>query len=83
MFCNSAPIGATLLNGTVYAQIEPNTTIQFTVETSGFYIIMLHVSAFTAIMRQNLYKNVQKKVNINVKRGFSVTSKVMFVYTLS
>ena len=81
--CNSAPIGTALLKGTVDAQIEPNTTIQFTVNTSGFYIIMLHVSAITAIMRQNLYKNVQKKLNINVKRDFSVTSIVMFVYTMS
>jgi hypothetical protein len=43
---------------------------------------MLHVSAITAIMRKNLYKNIQK-VNINVERGFSFTNIVMFVYTLS
>jgi hypothetical protein len=50
-------------------QIESKTTIQFIVKTSSFYIIMLHVSAIKAIIRQNLYKNLQRKGNTDVARG--------------
>ena len=67
--CNSAPIGEALLKGAVDAQIKPNTAVQFTVKISGFHIIMLHVSAITAIMRQNLYKNVQKKLILMLKEA--------------
>lgn len=40
-------------------------------------MIMLHVSAITAINRQNFYKNVQRKVNIEEERGLSLTSIVL------
>lgn len=41
-------------------------TQQIIAKKSGFYIIMLHVSASTAITRLSLYKNVQRKVNMTV-----------------
>jgi hypothetical protein len=44
---------------------------------------MLHVSAITAIIRQNLYKNIQRKVNNNDERGISLTSVVVLLCVLS
>jgi hypothetical protein len=46
----------------------------FIIKTSGFYIIVLHVSAIMATIRQNLYKNAQRKVNIDDKRDLSLVS---------
>jgi hypothetical protein len=37
------------------ASLPPN---WFTVKASTFYIIMLHVSTVTVIIRQNFYKNI-------------------------
>jgi hypothetical protein len=32
--------------------------------TRGFYVIMLHVPVITAVIRQSLYKDVRRRVNI-------------------
>jgi hypothetical protein len=44
-----------------------------------FYIIMLIVSTIGAIIRQNLYKNMKRNLNIHYERSFSLTSIVTFV----
>jgi hypothetical protein len=44
---------------------------------------MLHVSAITAIIRQNIYKSVRRTINIYDKIGFSLTIVVILVCILS
>ena len=77
--CNSAPIGAALLKGTVDTQIERNTTVQFTVKTSVFLHNYATCFGHYGHHKAKSEKKAQKKLNINVKRGFSVTSIVIFV----
>jgi hypothetical protein len=55
----------------------------FTVKTLSFYVIMLHVSATMATIRQNLHKNVQRKVNNDGERRPSLTSIITLVHILS
>ena len=47
----------------------------FIVKASSFYVIMLCVSAMMAVVRKNLYKNMQRKVSIN-----EFTSLCTFLY---
>lgn len=44
---------------------------------------MLHGSVIAAIISQNLYENVQRKVNTDDERGLPLTSIVMLVCILS
>ena len=48
-----------------------------------FCIIMLHISAITTVIRQNLYKNMPRKVNNNGERGLFLTSIVVLPCVLS
>ena len=44
---------------------------------------MIHDSVIAAIVRQNLYENVQRKINTDGERGLTLTSIVMLVCILS
>ena len=57
-----------------YIQTKP-----FIAKTLSFDIIMLDVSIITAIIRQILRQNTQRKVHNNDERGLAVTSNVVFV----
>jgi len=44
---------------------------------------MIHDSVTAAIIRQNLYENVHRKINTDGERGLTLTSIVMLVCILS
>jgi len=44
---------------------------------------MIHDSVIAAIVRQNLYENVQRKINTDGERGLTLTGIVMLVCILS
>ena len=54
----------------------------FTLKTSSFYIIMLHVSDIAAMIRQILYKHERRIINDNDERDLSLTRNVILVYVL-
>jgi aminoglycoside phosphotransferase len=80
--CNSASTGAALLKGTVDAQLEPNTAIQFTAKKIRFLHNYATCFGHYDHHEAKSVQKAQEKVNVNVKRGFSLRSIVIFAYTL-